>query len=105
MYEDSRRPQEIKAYTKEILAPLMYEAYSSTQSNWPDWSGLPELVKKFWLLKAKKSIMFLALSGTKGITNSEKHVALLAYLLWEKDDGVDAWMAVARLVLAKLKGA
>lgn len=39
MYEDSRRPQEVKAYTKEILAPLMYEAYSSPQSNWPDWSA------------------------------------------------------------------
>lgn len=39
------------------------------------------------------------------ITDSEKHVTLLAYLLWEKGDGVDAWMAVARLALAKLKGA
>lgn len=105
MYGDSRRPQEVKSYTKGILAPLMYEAYSSTQSNWPDWSGLPEGVKKFWLLKAEKALMFLALPGTKNIANSEKHVAILAYVLWEKDDGIDAWMAVARLVLAKLKGA
>ena len=91
----------------------MYEAYistaySSTEGNWPDWSGLPEGVRKFWLLKANKSIMFLALSGTS-ITDSEKHVALLAYLLWDgslwEGSGIDAWMAVARLVLAKLKGA
>lgn len=105
MYEDSRRPQEVKAYTKEILAPLMYEAYSSPQSNWPDWSGLPELVRKFWLLKAERAMRFLALPGTKNIVNSENYVATLAYVLWEKDDGIDAWMAPARIALAKLRGA